>query len=156
MITKVKSWIGCFLFILLFLTTVWPQCKCGLPQSGETTHYGGNELTATELRGTYTSLHGVVKQIYGQPLSGVLVEVFDHPEWIQQKLSKSEIRQRRVAVCKTRRNGKFCFDKIPSGHYELRLSKNKAWNVLHFYVVINPKSPESIKSGFEIVMSLGK
>ena len=143
------------LFIVLAFAAAPAQCKCAQPVSGESTHEGGNELITRVLPGTLTSIRGVAKDINGKAISGALVEVFDRPEWIRRGHIKSQVEQRRVTACKTRRDGKFCFDGLPPGEYELRLSLNKSWNVIHILVVLDPRRPDSTKAGVRVMMYPG-
>ena len=144
-----------FLFIVIASSAASAQCKCGSPANGEITHKGGNELYTQVLPKTYKSIRGVAQQIHGKAMNGVLVELFDNSEWIRQGLSESPVEQRRIATCKTNHDGKFCFKDIPPGQYELRLSLNRAWNVVHTYVEVNPRSSRSTDEGIRILMHPG-
>jgi hypothetical protein len=144
------------LLIVLIASTITPaQCGCIPSPTRDTTRWGGNELLTYVEPKIYKSLQGIARNINGRPLSGVLVEVFDQPEWIRQELSESPVEQQRIAACITRRNGRFCFSNIPSGNYELRLSKDGAWNVTHIYIVVDTRSRESSESNIRVVMHLG-
>jgi hypothetical protein len=143
------------LFIVLMCEAASAQCRCGPPAGGESTHEGGNELITHILPRRLTSIHGVAEDINGKAIGGALVEVFDRPEWIRQGHIRSKVEQRRVAACRTKRDGNFCFRGIPPGEYELRLSKSKMWNVNHILLVVDPESPESTKAGVRVVMYLG-
>ncbi|HEX8174153.1 MAG TPA: carboxypeptidase-like regulatory domain-containing protein [Pyrinomonadaceae bacterium] len=150
-----RYYITSFLLLILVCVPALPQCKPGAPANGETTRGGSSELIAYKLRETYSALRGKVINIHGQPKGGMLVEVFDRPEWIEQGLIESPVQQKRVAVYKTKRDGKFCFEGIPPGHYELRISMDRSWNIVHLYVVIDPKDMTSTKSSINIIMSRG-
>lgn len=95
------------------------------------------------------------RDINGKPLGGVLVEVFDKPDWIRRGLPASDTEQKRVAACRTGRNGKFCFKRLPPGKYALRLGKGKAWNVMHIYVEVDPSQQRSTGEGIRAIMSFG-
>jgi hypothetical protein len=131
------------------------QCRQNSDPIGETTHQGGNELIVHVDPSIYKKIEGVVEDINGKPLGGVLVEIFDNPEWIRQRLIRSPVEQRRLAVAKTKRNGKFRFDNLPSGSYELRLSRSAAWNVSHIFITVNPANRDSKKMGIKVIMYLG-
>jgi protocatechuate 3,4-dioxygenase beta subunit len=131
------------------------SCKCTAPERGETTHRGGNEIVTFRERKTYKSVRGVVRDVNGEPVAGVLVEVFDHPEWIALDYPASRVEQRRIAACKTGTDGSFCFVNIPSGRYELRASKDAAWNPSHVYVVVNRGSRRSTRAGINVRLTVG-
>jgi hypothetical protein len=99
-----------------------------------------------------------------EPLDGALVEVFDRPdyllcEWEEGNPRGCTIRppagQRRVAACVTGEGGKFCFDGLPAGRYELRASRDGQWNVLHAYVVVNPRDRAGRRGGIVLGMTVG-
>jgi protocatechuate 3,4-dioxygenase beta subunit len=131
------------------------NCKCSAPAAGETTHQGGNEIVTFRERRAYRSVHGVVRDANGEPVEGVLVEVFDHPEWILSNYPASRVEQHRIAACKTGVDGSFCFENIPSGRYELRASKDAAWNPSHIYIVINRRSRRSTRAGINVRLTVG-
>lgn len=131
------------------------NCKCTAPAPGETTHQGGNEIVTFRERRTYKSVHGVVRDVNDEPLADVLVEVFDHPEWIALNYPASRVEQRRVAACKTGADGSFCFENIASGRYELRASKDAAWNPSHVYIVVNPRSRKGVRAGIRVQLRVG-
>lgn len=131
------------------------NCKCNAPADGETTHQGGNEIVTFRERRAYRSVHGVVRDVNGEPVEGVLVEVFDHPEWILANYPASRVQQRRIAACKTGDDGSFCFENIPSGRYELRASKDEAWNPSHIYIVVNRRSRRSKRAGINVQLTVG-
>jgi len=131
------------------------SCKCGAPDRGETTHQGGNEIITFRERRTYRSVRGVVHDVNGEPLAGVLVEVFDHPEWIVSNYPASRVEQHRIAACKTGPDGSFCFENIASGRYELRASKDVAWNPSHVHIVVNPRGRRSTRAGIKVQLTVG-
>lgn len=131
------------------------DCGCSAPRPGETTHEGGNEIVTFIERREYKSLHGVVRDANGEAVPDVLVEVFDRPEWILRGHSASRVQQRRVAACKSGVDGKFCFEGIPAGRYELRASKDAAWNPSHLYVVVSPRGRRSTRSGIILRLTVG-
>jgi hypothetical protein len=85
----------------------------------------------------------------------VLVEVYDKPEglllgWKEREARKNK--QRKIAACLTSNDGEFCFDKIPSGKYELRCSKPAEWNCTSVYVIVDSK--QRISSTSQILVPL--
>jgi len=72
-----------------------------------------------------------------RPLEHVLVEIFDHPEYLLSDRSlqpATQVTQKRLAACLTSA-GKFCFRDLRSGKYELRSSLDGGWNISPVYVV---------------------
>ena len=131
------------------------RCKCAAPAAGETTHQGGNEIVTFREQRAYRSVRGVARDANDDPLEGVLVEVFDHPEWILSNYPASRVEQHRIAVCKTGADGSFCFENIPSGKYELRASKDTAWNPSHVYIVVNRRSRRSTRASINVRLTVG-
>jgi len=131
------------------------NCKCTAPAPGETTHQGGNEIVTFRERRNYKSVHGVVRDVNDEALADVLVEVFDHPEWIALNYPASRVEQHRIAACKTGPDGSFCFANIPSGKYELRASRDAAWNPSHTYIVVNPRSRRGARIGIRVQLTVG-
>ena len=139
-----------------FFTTINNcECSCLEVDSSETTHYGGNMLDIYKEEKTYRLLDGKVLDSNGEPLSGVLVEVFDNPEWIKQGKKRNASNQTRISVCKTSTDGKFCFKKLPKGEYELRLSKNKNWNPTHMYIEVDPEDSNAVLGPLEVWLTIG-
>jgi protocatechuate 3,4-dioxygenase beta subunit len=131
------------------------NCKCTAPEPGETTHRGGNEIVRFREKRIYKSVRGVVLDVNGEPVRGVLVEVFDNPEWPLSNHTVSRVEPRRIAACKTGDDGSFCFENIPSGRYELRASKDAAWNPSHVYIVVNRRSRRSTRAVIKVQLTVG-
>jgi hypothetical protein len=143
------------LAVALMISSHPGNCKCSAPGPGETTHQGGNEIVTFKETRTYKSVRGVLRDVNGEPLAGVLVEVFDHPEWIISNYPASRVAQQRIAACKTGPDGTFCFQNIPSGKYELRASKDAAWNPSHVYILVNRRSRRSSRAGINVRLTVG-
>lgn len=115
------------------------KCKC-LPASKEQQTSWGQQNVIIRPDEKFKSLRGkVVVAADDQPLSGVLVEVYDKPEgllldWKEREARK--VQQRRIAACVTGPGGQFCFSKLPPGQYELRCSKPGEWNSTSAYVTV--------------------
>src|ERR1051326_1430459 len=136
-------------------------CGCA-SATGETTRWGGNETILIKPRGTFEFVGG--KVLMGdEPMDDALVEVFDKPDYLlcdwtaedgnPNKCSNDPpADQRRIAACVTGKDGKFCFDNIPSGKYELRVSKDIGWDVSHYVIVVKPESRWSKRGGLIIDM----
>jgi hypothetical protein len=134
------------------------NCECADPDHGETTHWGGNEMIVFKESKVFRSLQGVAK-IAEEPLPNVLVELFDHPDYLLLPYPQSErekAKQRRIAVCKTGDDGKFCFSNVPKGTYELRASIDSGWDVTHIWIQVDPGNPKGTRAGVDIQMDVGK
>ena len=93
-----------------------------------------------------------------EPLSDVLVEIFDKPDHLLASYPQNEKlkrEQRRIAACKTGADGRFCFQNIPKGKYEIRASVDSGWNVTHVWVLIDPHGRQAKKEDLRLSMSLG-
>ena len=143
--------------VLSCLVGSQPQrnCSCAAPDPDETTHRGGNEIVTFVESTVYQSIHGIARDVNDEPLEGVLVEIFDRPEWILGNLTVSSSEQHRIAVCKTAADGRFCFENIPPGEYELRGSIGTAWNPSHIYIKVNPNDRRSSRAGIRLLMTVG-
>jgi hypothetical protein len=105
----------------------------------------------------YKALRGIV-QVGDTPLSNVLVEVFDHPDHLLLEYPKNQeerAKQRRIAACKTRADGRFCFVGIPKGKYEIRSSIDPGWNVTHVWVRVDPGNRRSTNAETRVQMQVG-
>lgn len=125
----------------LISTSVLGDCKCTRPTKGETTHWGGNEVIQRKDETRHCKLEGTVEYLDDRPFANAFVEIFDHPELMDQAISKrSHSGQRRLAACHTTADGKFSFRNLPSGKYELRSSFDNEWNVTQILVIVDKES----------------
>ena len=131
------------------------DCSCLPPAPNETTHQGGNELVSFIENKTYKAVHGVVRGENGEPLKGVLVELFDKPDWIRKQDWSRPGDERRIAACKTGSDGRFCFENISAGQYELRGSIDSAWNPSHVLLKVNPHSKRASRKAITLQMRVG-
>jgi hypothetical protein len=98
------------------------------------------------------------RTVNGEIVSGVLVEVFDHPDYLllsypeRQKQKKD---QRRIAACVGGSDGRFCFESLQPGKYELRFSKDGGWKHTQVYVVVVAANRKASKRGLQISMQVG-
>jgi hypothetical protein len=132
-------------------------CNCPLVNKDETTHWGGNMAFVYVESKAYRSPAGVA-MLDDEPLSDVLVEIFDKPDRLlasypqNEKLKRG---QRRISACKTGADGRFCFENIPKGKYEIRASIDSGWNVTHVWILIDPQNGQAKNEDLKISMSLG-
>jgi protocatechuate 3,4-dioxygenase beta subunit len=126
----------------LVAPSVFGDCKCSSVKEEETTHWGGNEVVTEIENQSHRQVHGTVENPYLKPVEGALVEIFDHPDYLLDQnapYTRTHPEQKRVAACRTPRDGKFCFPNLPPGKYELRSSVGSGWDVTHIYVVVEKK-----------------
>jgi len=154
-----KTIISAILLLASAITYIGKDCGCSPAAPGEETHWVGNLQTIFHERKPYRQLRGTIVRPDDKPLSGALVEVFTNPEYLlnDKLLSKHGApNQRRVAVCLTGADGKFCFSGLPAGRYEVRSSSDDTrtgWNASQVYVILNPKSRR--KRELTVEMTLG-
>jgi hypothetical protein len=141
-----------------------PLCDCTRVTSKETTRLGGNEWIAYKEKGEYRRISGVVQMRLPELRENILVEIFDRPNYLlcnwrpgnPNKCSTNPPEhQRRIAACRTGKDGRFCFGYLPVGTYELRVSKDQGWSPTHVYVVVDPNSRKSAKRGLQVSLNIG-
>ena len=104
----------------------------------------------------YKHLRGTIENPEGSPADGALVEIFTHPEYLRKGLPngrQDRPEQRRLAACRTKADGKFCFPRLAPGTYELRSSLNAGWDVTHLHVTVDPKNGKT--EDLQVRMHLG-
>ena len=134
------------------------ECTCNKIESWEKT-YRGDIFPPDVEKKSFKLIHGVAQDGNGDPLSGILVEVFDNPE---NRLSPDygitapkNSKQKRLAACKTGKDGEFCFVGIPKGKYELRFSDEKELFANHSIIMkIDPGSWRGSKKKLKVSMTL--
>jgi hypothetical protein len=95
-------------------------CQCTKASKHDHTNWEGvYHLSREDI--TTNVIRGKVLTPVGTPLEGVLVEVFDHPERTLE-FHFDDRGRKRFAACFSDKEGLFCFNKLPPGEYELRLS----------------------------------
>jgi hypothetical protein len=147
--------------LLLLFTLFLPQSRgsgCHCAASNEKTRAGANEMIVVRPPGKYRQVAGVVKAQTGEIVSDVLVEVYDHPEYLFLNYPESEEKkkaQHRIQGCVVGADGKFCIRDLPPGKYELRFSKAGGWNHLHVYVVIADSKQKASSRTLELTMQPG-
>jgi hypothetical protein len=141
------------------------RCNCSTAAADEFTRRGGNHWIVNKPSGTYRFVSGeVVMWDDGKHMDDSLVELFTEPDYLLCDFEPNNpnkcstyppAEQHRVGACKTGIGGRFCFSDIPSGKYELRVSKGVEWNVVHFYVVVDSTNRRSKNGGMAVKMTLG-
>jgi protocatechuate 3,4-dioxygenase beta subunit len=152
-----KFLISSVLILLCFSGLLSAQrCKCSPPAAGETTRSGANENIVVSEKRKHARISGTVRDVHGQIISDVLVEVFDKPDYLllsyPQNIEKQKP-QRRLAACVVGNDGRFCFANIPPGRYEVRFSKNGGWN--HTSLVLSVARRGATKRNLDITMQVG-
>jgi len=115
-------------FLLVCLASAHGFGEC--TPSNQTTKWGGNENVVMQVRQPMRQANGTVLQDYqtGKPWTGVLVEVYNHPEVVLRDTSPNRPGQTRILGCITDQRGRFSF-RLKTGDYELRASNGAGWNV---------------------------
>lgn len=150
------------IFLALFITLNNPviekhNCECKQASANELTRTGGNEQVTIIERKVFKIIHGTI-ETYSNSQIETLIEVFDNPEHLRLNYPESVTQrkpQKRIAACKSGKDGSFCFDEIPPGKYELRLSIGPEWNVTSVYIVVNPRNKNSTGEKLSVPMKLG-
>ena len=133
----------------------WPAgCQCKndptLPRG-----WGGHMTNVLSERATLKGLEGVITDRTGAALGGALVEVFDRPEASPHHDGRrAGVEQRRVAACLAGAGGKFRFDHIPPGKYEVRIHA-KGFNPTSIFLELSPRRRRSVKKVIEVEMDVG-
>jgi Carboxypeptidase regulatory-like domain len=131
------------------------DCKCHHPAKGDTTRWGGNESVVIVPKTHFREISGTVDTIQGESIKDALVEVFDKPDYlVSNRPWADKALQKRLRSCVTSADGRFCFRVLPSGSYEVRVSKGQGWNVTHIYVVVDRKAAERIEP-LHVTMHIG-
>src|SRR5262245_18846148 len=117
----------CGALLLLISIAIPPdnQCDCTVVDEEVTTHSDHDRIVLAQ-RFVMRTVTGQVGDTADSPMTGVLIEVFDHPEVVfggPPVAGEQRPKQNRIAACQTQASGQFCFPKLEAGNYELRLSK---------------------------------
>ena len=146
------------LAVLVFSVEGAQKCRCVRARKDDTTRYSGNLESIYKETKPLRLLRGVAYDPLGEVMPDALVEVFHSPEYLLSDHPEREAKrkpQRRLAACVTDKNGMFCLSNIPSGKYELRVSKGSGWNVTHVYVVVRKTGRSASNRQLKVEMSLG-
>src|SRR5439155_9066468 len=113
-------------FLLAVATITLAECSI----SNETTVWGGNQRIVINESKAMASIRGRVVQDTDpqEPWSGILVELYDHPEELLRAGPSSDMERKRIVGCKTDAMGAFSFSPKP-GEYEIRFSCCNGVNV---------------------------
>lgn len=143
------------LFCALLVPSVLGDCKCRQPVKGDKTRWGGNQAVVIVPEHHFRDIRGTVETFQDEKMDGALVEIFDKPDYlVNNKPWAARPEQKRLKSCVTATDGKFCFRSLPSGTYELRVSRDQGWNVTHVYVVVDRNAAEKIEP-LHITMHIG-
>ncbi|HEX8196083.1 MAG TPA: carboxypeptidase-like regulatory domain-containing protein, partial [Pyrinomonadaceae bacterium] len=86
---------------------------CKTVQKDETTCWGWIQGHTAVNGGTVKKIRGKVVDPTGEPVIDALIEVFDNPDLDFDK-------RKRIAACRTDKNGEFSFEGLAADKYELR------------------------------------
>lgn len=115
------------------------HCRCSSAKKDDTNRWGGNEMIVVVTKNSRRQIEGSVKT-FSRPMEGALVEVFNNPDYLLKESTLNHPpNQRRIAACVTGTTGGFFFRHLPSGNYELRVSRDAGMNVTHVYIVVDRK-----------------
>jgi hypothetical protein len=149
-----------FILVMLAVFSLTPasprqsECQC---KNDLTLPHGwdGHMTNVLFERALLKSLEGIVTDRTGVALEGALVQVFDRPEASPHNEGRrTSTEQNRVAACLAGAGGKFCFDKIPAGKYEVRIHA-QGFNPSSIFVELNPKHRQSVRKVVEVEMDVG-
>ena len=152
------------MIMVLLISNIYSEqnnCGCKCVSTSETTYEGHGFILVDPDERVVKTFRGTViypEHIYPkqEPVPETLVEVFDHPEAIPKTPSEAKQAQevrRRVAACKTGENGKFCFDNLPFGKYELRYSKS-GFEPTSLIINYDPDNSKSSKEEIEAEITI--
>jgi hypothetical protein len=119
--------------------TVQGDGNCHVPEEGDGTGRGGNEMIVPVEERSYRQLQGRIHAPDRRPLGDALAEIFGRPEYPPSSgaLSSNPPEQQRLVVCPTTADGKFCSCSLWSGIYELHSSVSTGWNVTKIHIVVD-------------------
>ena len=150
----IKIFLSVFIMMLAGNHFNFYECKCRRVPESETTYQGQAHIVVSDER-IVNKFRGIVS-FNDEPAPEALIEVFDDPEVVLLKYSpeieKRRKNQRRIVACKTVEGGKFCFDDLPSGKYELRVSKS-GFSPVSYIINFNPHH-QSLSKEIEVALSL--
>lgn len=139
-------------------------CKCKKPNTRPISEEGDERNVEDYI---YKELHGQITALGNETftIENILVEIYDRPEValdpsINTGLSgKKEIKQRKLASCRTSKDGVFCFNGIKPGKYEIRLidealRTSGPWENRSWFITLNPRDPRSTGKMIEVYMDL--
>ena len=135
------------LFLISIPYSLTPQeCKCREPERGATTRQGYFASILVEPKTRYKELVGVV-YLSDTPVEGVLVELFPY----SKDLSTG---RPRLAACVTGPDGRYCFINAPKGRYEVRVSKDGGFQIIHVNVYFDPKNSKASHAELGITLEV--
>ena len=113
----------------------------------------GYEHVITVEKDVVRSVYGTVRDPAGEPIPGVLIEVFDNGVAILDKgtLEERRAKQHKIVEVTTAKDGKFTLPALASGKYELQLRKDN-FNVLSVIVTVDTQHGKKSKKGLVCVL----
>ena len=128
--------------ILIAASVSVAGCLCQHAGPHETTRDGANIFEYKVEKTPLRYVKGLVLLAHSGPADKALVEIFTHPEYLLDPtdFSKPRPKQLREAACITAKDGRFCFEGLEPGVYEIRVSLAQGINISHVYVEFDPHS----------------
>lgn len=131
-------------------------CSCKKVENWERAQGGWMYPPITE-KNVLKSIRGEVHNANREPMADVLVEVLNNPDaLLERDAGPDELakKQKRLAACKTQKDGHFCFTSIPSGRYELRYTKDSAYETKSIIVTIAPTNRKSSNKKLSVLLQV--
>ena len=125
-------------------------CHCIAVGISETTRPGADELISIIESKPRKSIFGVVNDVNGQPLKGVLVEVF-----AISRENADGAQKKRILACTTDGTGRFCFKDVPSGKYDVLYSLEGGWKHTSLSVIVASNRGKGVNRKIEVWMQVG-
>lgn len=97
------------------------------------------ETTGSKKKHVVALLFGTVRDVNGAPVRGIRVDVFGDPQRNPQAPTQNSDTERPLASTETTPEGKFRFQKLPAGKYDVRFTAT-GFNELHLFVEVKPSS----------------
>jgi hypothetical protein len=100
---KICSLVPKLILVFAFLSAMAQYAACQCTPSNNTAIWGGNKNVVMEMHDPMGRIHGTVWEDLQshKPGSGVLVEVYNHPEVVRQNATRNRTGQTRIIGCVT-------------------------------------------------------
>jgi hypothetical protein len=130
---KVLTIVFCILVFPMYCTA--QECIAPSRRTDELTRAEGNQLINLREKHSRKSLKGLIEDVNGNAISA-LVEVFGVDSTSDTGRTGSGVR---IIACEVAGNGIFGVTGLKKGEYELRVSAETGFNMMHIYVKLDPR-----------------